>query len=41
MKKLFETPDVDIMRLNVREKMMLDIISETDPDEFEGDEDDF
>ena len=36
MKKLFEAPDVDILKLNVREKMMVDEVSEI---EYEGEED--
>lgn len=41
MKKLFEAPEADILRLNVRDKILLDIISEADPDELEGEEDEF
>lgn len=40
MKKLFETPEAEILRLSVRDKMMVDDVSEvTEP--FEGEEDEF
>ena len=37
MKKIFETPKVDILHFSIQDKMMLDGLSVPDP--YEGEED--